>query len=219
MLSATNTIVLDLDGPLLDGMFRHYRCYSDILADLGRQPVPVDIYWKMKRDRVSRRTLLELTDSLPFYDDFLGMWLQRIELKEYLSLDRIQNGVKDILAAWKDDKKRLILATMRNHSENLFWQLNSFGLAGYFDEVVVIGSSGKGKASEVAPFLAKTDLKQALWIGDTEMDVVAAKELGMKICALKCGLRNEAYLSSLSPDFLEDDIYSFYESWKEDHAG
>ena len=46
-------------------------------------------------------------------------------------------------------------------------------------------------------------------MGDTEMDIHAARELGVKVCALTCGIRSKEYLASLSPDLLEIDLSSF----------
>jgi len=208
-----STLVLDLDGPLLDGMQRHYCCYSDILEEHGYRPLSVERYWEMKRNRVDRRELLECSDALSLYDKFLETWIERIETRKYLELDKVQNNVNTILSNWKGSRLRLLLATMRNNTSNLIWQLNMLDLRRFFDDVVVVGSgkNGAGKASEVKPKLMGLSLDSIVWVGDTEIDVAAARKLGVRVCVLTCGLRAKKYLASLSPDYIEADLYCFAE--------
>jgi phosphoglycolate phosphatase-like HAD superfamily hydrolase len=90
------------------------------------------------------------------------------------------------------------------------WQLESIGLHAWFDHIIVVDSTDPGfdKASEVHPYLKNRILERTLWIGDTEVDVDAARRLGVKICAVSCGLRTTDYLASLKPDFLFSDVDS-----------
>ena len=208
---AIKTIVLDLDGPLLDGMRRHYQCYSDILIEHGFKPIPIGQYWEMKRNRVDRRQLLSLSSATEMYNEFSALWIERIESREYLLLDRLQNHAVDILGGWKKSGMRLFLVTMRNKPVSLYWQLGELGIAHFFDEVVVVEScrAGASKSANIRPLLNNSRLEEVIWIGDTEADIHAARELGVKVCALTCGLRTEEYLASLSPDMLEEDLNSF----------
>jgi phosphoglycolate phosphatase len=206
-------LVLDLDGPLLDGMRRHHRCYSDILQQRKFQPVPIELYWEMKRNRVSRRVLLEYSNALSLYDEFLDAWINRIETREYLALDRLQHNVTNVLLGWKQRELRLLLATMRNNSRNLAWQLDMLNLSRFFDDVVVVGSGhdGANKAPEVKARMMGQRTDRVVWVGDTEVDVAAARQLGVRVCALTCGLRTKEYLVSLSPDYIETDLQSLAE--------
>lgn len=208
-----STLVLDLDGPLLDGMQRHYSCYSDILQEHKFRPIPVELYWEMKRNRVNRKVLLECSNALSFYDEFFETWISRIEKREYLELDRLQHNVTNILLNWKERELRLLLATMRNNPRNLAWQLDMLNLRRFFDDVVVVGSEhgGANKAFAVNAKLIGQRVDRVVWVGDTEVDVAAARELGVKVCALTCGLRTKEYLVSLSPDYIETDLQSFAE--------
>jgi phosphoglycolate phosphatase-like HAD superfamily hydrolase len=210
-MTVIRTIVLDLDGPLLDGRQRHYYCYSQILKARGFEPVPLQLYWEKKRNRGNRRDILALSNAAGIYDEFLSAWISRIEDKDCLALDRLQNRVVEILVGWKYARIKLLLATMRNNTANLHWQLGQLGIAQLFDQIVVVGSSqsGANKSSEIEPFLENDNLDQVVWVGDTEMDIHAARELGVKICAVTCGLRTEEYLASLSPDMLEADLAAF----------
>lgn len=204
------TIIMDLDGPILDGKERHYRCYSDILIENGFIPMPVDEYWQMKRMRLDRHQQLGVSGADGIYDKFFKSWLCRIEEREYLGLDRLQPGVIKKLKEWKCSDINIILATMRNNKDTLFWQLDLLSLLPLFDHVIVTGSvdGEAGKANAVKSYLKQGDMNSYLWIGDTEADINSARMLGIKVCAVGCGIRTTDYLASLAPDFLAPDVNS-----------
>jgi phosphoglycolate phosphatase len=208
-----NTVILDLDGPILDGVDRHYSCYSDILKERGFAPVPLDIYWDMKRRGINRRELLQRSDAAGFYDEFLQAWLQRIEQKNYLELDRLQFKVPEILESWQRSGLKTLLVTLRSNTENVLWQLDYFGIRRLFTEVIVVNgrSADANKAVAISRHLGAGDLNTAVWVGDTEIDITAAKEVGVKVCAVTCGLRTAEYLAPLQPDMLEPNLYAFFQ--------
>lgn len=205
-----NTIILDLDGPILDGKLRHYQCYSEILTESGFAPLTADEYWNMKRRKLDRHQQLAASGADGIYQQFLQSWLQRIEDKSYLALDRLQPGVLEKLQEWKSYGIGLILVTMRNKESNLRWQLGSVGLLPLLDKVVAVGTDGDEscKADAARPYVEQSDRASILWIGDTEADINAARLLGIKVCVVGCGLRTMEYLTSLKPDFLVSDLKS-----------
>ena len=207
-----NTIIVDLDGPLLEGKQKHYQCYVDILQEFNFIPVSMELYWSLKRQRVDRVTLLQKSGAADIYDLFLQKWLMKIETLPYLSFDNLQPAVLEILAGWQQLGVRLLLATMRNNSNNLFWQLEQLSLLPFFDEVIIVGNldGNTSKANAVKPFLQKSELTQCLWIGDTEVDLHSANELRIETVLLGCGLRTEEYLQSLQPNYLFATLQDVY---------
>lgn len=204
----SKTILLDLDGPLLDGMLRHYRCYVDILTAHGSKYLAMDVYWKMKRNRTSRRDQLMATNSHSLYDVFLSEWIENIEAPKYLALDIVQNGAHEILNTWNKLGFKIILITMRNDRAALMQQLETTGLLEYFTDILVSShvDGGIGKARQVLHHYPEVKQEPCLWIGDTEADVEAARYLSCAVCLLTCGLRTEAYLQSLGPELLFNHI-------------
>ena len=202
------TVLLDLDGPLLDGKYRHFKCYQDILVQYGFEPMPIEAYWQMKRERQDRHKQLAVSGAGSIYPEFLEYWMQHIEEKDYLVLDQLQPKALAVLEAWKSKKIEVILVTMRNEKDNLISQLDSVGLLPFLDHVVAVGTSKgvKGKASAASEFIDLNDKESVLWVGDTETDIWAARELGVKVCAVECGLRSSEYLVSLGPDYLVSDL-------------
>ncbi len=202
------TIILDLDGPLLDGRQRHYQCYRGILEENGFSPIGIESYWRSKRERVDRRHLLALSGADALYDIFLQRWQERIEQPEFLALDRLQSGVLQKLDQWRNEGRRLILATLRHNPHGLHAQLEQLQLAPRFAHVVPCAHAGgaEGKAEQVRSVVGASRAEACLWIGDTEIDVAAARALGCPIWALECGLRTKEFLASLAPDFLSAEL-------------
>lgn len=204
------TLILDLDGPILNGRLRHYACYRRILKTHGYVPVGLEDYWRMKRTRAGRREQLAASGAGALDEEFSRAWLDQIELPELLALDRLQPGVSAKLRGWQESGIRLILATMRRYPERLEGQLVSLRIRAYFEHVVACehSSGGVGKARKVHETVGGLDPERCLWVGDTEADVEAARAFGCPVWAVAEGLRTWSYLASLSPDFLGPDLRS-----------
>lgn len=215
---STRHIFLDLDGPLLDGKDRHYRCYTIILERYGYRPIPIDEYWEKKRNLLNRRDLLELSGAADIYDDFLADWLSIIETPDMLALDKVQDGALECLHKWKAQGIALTLVTLRKNILGLEAQLDASGLRSYLDAVFACdhADGGEGKAAAVRSLcLDGLSIPNALWVGDTEADWTAARLLGCAVILVSNGLRGESHLNSLKGAFvissireLEDLIYA-----------
>jgi len=201
-------IILDLDGPVLDGKYRHYQCYKDILDSHGYKPVSIDVYWDMKRKRNPRSELLAISGAESIYNIFLEEWLEKIEKSECLLLDKLQCGALEQLQRWRDCGLKMTLATMRNNYITLTQQLDDIGLISYFDDIAVCSHATGGLAKAKQVLIDVRGLKPAscLWVGDTEVDFEAAKTLGCPVWLLSCGVRSESYLRSLQPEFVSNKL-------------
>jgi phosphoglycolate phosphatase len=203
-LISKKLVILDLDGPILDGKLRHHKCYSDIISAYGYTPLSIETYWAMKRSRKSRREQLSCSGADGIYNLFLDEWLMRIESPEYLKLDRIQDGALAQITAWSKAGIRVVVSTMRSSRTQLLSQLESTGLLPYLDAVVDSRHSngGCGKGGDLLREIPDIDPTTSLWVGDTEVDFEAARHISCPICLLSCGLRTKKYLGSLNPEFL-----------------
>ena len=210
-MTKVDRVFLDLDGPLLDGKTRHYRCYQSILESFGLKPVDIDDYWESKRALVSRKELLFASGAQGIYEEYLAAWLNLIETPAMLALDKVQDGAIECLRAWKSQGAELLLVTMRKDKVALERQLESTGLRQFLDAVLVCdhAEGGEGKAHAVCNYFQTEFITdKSLWIGDTEADWVAAKTLGCPVVLLSNGLRNDAYLRSLESAIVMPSIAS-----------
>jgi len=205
------TIFFDLDDTLISTSERHYRIYKDILRDYGIQNIlSKEDFWNYKR--MGRKTveLLAKNSSEEFIQKFMDEWLKRIENKNYLKYDNLLSESLIILSGLKN-KADLMLVTLRNNRENLFWELNNLGLVNYFKEILVDSPVKlKNKMTLVKDYTEK-QLKENKFIivGDTEADILTGKELGMLTVAVAYGIRSKEFLEKLKPDFCLNSLSEF----------
>ena len=183
----------DLDGPILDGKYKHYNCYKDIILKGRGTPMPIDKYWDSKRNKISRKEILKISRYEDSYENFLSQWTSNIESTEYLIYDTLKPGIVEALNELKEITQKIILITRRHNRDNLIRQLNRMSIFNCFNEIIN------------CPFensITKYDLlkhfkyKNAIFIGDTEDDMESAKMLGIKSIAITNGLRDKRYLSA-----------------------
>lgn len=200
-------IILDLDGTILEGKLRHYQCYYDILSQLQKKTLPLTTYWQLKRRGYKLPQILQLTQADDQVNTFSQYWLENIEAKKYLQLDELFPEVMTILQQWRQQGIKILLTTLRKNSENLYWQLDYLKIVSLFDQVIVAASATE-KAMGAKKFITP-DEAQSLWIGDTEVDYQAAKQLNVPVCLVSSGLREQEFLQALQPQFLADNIAAF----------
>ncbi|MDO5572629.1 MAG: HAD hydrolase-like protein [bacterium] len=182
-----DNVFIDLDGPILEGKERHYACYKDIVTEMNGVVIPLEKYWNLKRQRKNHYILQELSQLGNSTDLFMNCWLTRIEEKKYLQLDELKPHIKEALEKIRLFADRVVLVTMRQNKENLFWQLESLGLLPFFDEILVCEGTDKySKAETIKKYCREINL----FVGDTEVDVFTADTLNIDFVGINNGLRN-----------------------------
>lgn len=178
-------IFCDLDGPILDGKMRHYRCYSDILEKYEKIPMACDDYWNAKRKGTKLKGILEKSD---FYDTelFMKEWIARIEEIHYLKYDVLKPNLVTALSYLKKRANKLCLLTLRKNYDNLIWELQDKKIISCFDQILHHEISGKNAKCEI---LDKIYYDKALLIGDTELDIYTAETMNCDFIGIINGLR------------------------------
>jgi len=187
------TIFIDLDGPILDGKYKHYKCYADIINKYGGKPIDIESYWNMKRSKIKRTILLEMSNFQSDYSTFYEEWLENIEKVQYLELDVIKPFAKETLNQWKKVVNNIILVTMRQNRENLIYQLGKLNILNVFNEIITCSPLITNSKYEA---LKGKDFGNAVFIGDTEEDMNTAKALNITSIAVTNGLRQKEFLSA-----------------------
>lgn len=198
------TIVIDLDGPILDGRLKHYRCYAEIAQSLGVTPLTIETYWEAKRSGKSAREQLEMSGGAGKAEEFASRWIAEIESRPRLELDAVQPGAVEVLGNWHPQGKVVALTTMRRDLDNLEWQLARLDLRRWFTHVIPVSSGSKHDAVKRSPL--RIEPADSVWIGDTEADILSAQAMSIPVYAVTCGLRNPEFLAKLHPDFQVADL-------------
>lgn len=186
-------IFLDLDGPLLEGKYRHYKCYEDIIKKYGGDILDIDTYWELKRNKVTRDVVLEKSNFKESYNVFFDAWMKNIEDKKYLKLDILKPNVIEILRQWKNISNSIVLVTMRQNRAFLIEQLKDLGVYNLLDEIIDCPPQRKNTKYEA---LKHKNFKTAIFIGDTEEDIETAKMLNIKSIGIISGLRKKEFLDA-----------------------
>lgn len=193
----------DFDGPILDVSDKFYQTYYDILTTNGFSTLDKFHYWELKRNRTPEKDIQLLTGAA--IQNFGELRRSVIETDRYQQLDKLQPAVREVLDAAKS-RGKIYLVTLRHSHENVLKQLNRFGILSFFDEVL---SSGE----DITPkWLIKHQLlmnyfkgeipEKSIFVGDTETDILAGKEIKSKTIAVLNGMRNLEKLKQLEPDFI-----------------
>lgn len=188
------SVILDLDGTLLDTSNRHYCVYKLIAKAFKIRQMTFETYWNLRRKGLSNKDILiqsGIRDEV--LKDAELIWLGEIESLRMLKLDSIFYGVLEWLQKF-NQKFDFILVTLRSNSENLKTQLSWLGIDNYFKQVLSVPhqtSSAKAKALEVQ---ANVKQKIVSWIGDSEVDMQAASLLNIKPIGVTSGMRPKEML-------------------------
>lgn len=201
-----SVIYFDLDGPLLDVAEKYYRTYSDIVSASGYVPIDKFLYWELKRNRTPEKEILELSGAGRITNIYKAKRKSCIETDLYIEMDTLQPCVDVVLKSLSEKGFRINLVTLRTSSEQLHKQLKSLGIFHFFENIL---SSG----AETTPrWKIKYDLitekgnghpfKEAIFVGDTETDIIAANELGLCSVGVLNGIRNFQLIKDAQPQFI-----------------
>ncbi len=198
------TAFLDLDGPLLDVSTRHYRVYADLCAHLGGTPLAHAEFWSAKRSKTPDAEILRRSGLSDSVAEYRASKLTRIEDPDYLRLDRLQAGAGDMLVRLAE-RYRVVLVTLRQRRDALQAELEALGIGRHFADVLS-APAGAAEGWEVKCALVRkagiTPEPRDFFAGDTETDIIAGKALGVSTVAVCDGIRNESFLTALSPDWI-----------------
>lgn len=206
------TLLFDLDGTLLDVRRRHFDVYAQILRELDRSALPEADYWQRRR---SGEGTFDVVADLPTADltRFRAAWLERIECRHYLALDRPYPCVWNALAGLGREH-RLVLVTLRRDPHVLAWQVSQTRLAPFFSEVISPAGRVTSRKSDLLPNWYP--MGQAWVIGDSEADIELASDLGALCLCLTEGVRSSDYLRERGARLLASSIAELPELLTED---
>lgn len=207
------TTFFDLDGPILDVSEKYYRSYSYILTQDGYDPIDKYLYWELKRNRTPEKEI-HLLSGAEGIVDYKQRRINIIEKDEYLAYDVIQKGAIESLRMAKT-RGQVILVTLRSSKKQLFRQLTSLKLTDFFDDILISGDETdprwKIKYNLVVDKFGAIN-SEFLFIGDTETDILAGKNLGCdKTIGVLNGIRNIILLKEVSPDIIITGIHKLNE--------
>ncbi|WP_162523566.1 HAD-IA family hydrolase [Calorimonas adulescens] len=151
---------------------------------------------------------MPLTDMMAFYDKDRTEEMVKY-YREYFSIyqDLLVKpfpGVVDTIKRLKQLKIKTAIVSSRTR-RGIEHGINLFGLADSIDLVIGVEDTQNSKPHP-DPVLKAIDMfgiegKQAIMVGDSPHDIIAAKKAGIKACAVQWSLFGIEKLNDLNPDF------------------
>ena len=211
-----DTVVLDVDGTLLDSNYHHTIAWSRAFEAAG-VTVPL---WRIHRhigmggdrlvpavagDEVEERSGEEIRDR----------WKK--EYDELIDRTRLFEGARDLLAALKDAGVRVALASssIPEHAEHAFELLDAERLT---DTATTADDAEESKPHPelVDEALERVGSSRACMVGDSVWDVEAAKRAGVPAYGVLAGGYGRAELEAAGAVAVYDDpadLLAQLESW------
>jgi phosphoglycolate phosphatase-like HAD superfamily hydrolase len=198
-------IFFDLDGTLIDPKKRYCAIYKQLCNELKIKALKCDIYWEMKRNKVSEYEIFQKTN--PELNDISNILKKRILMLEddtFLKLDILHHNAVDFLELIYK-KYTLVMVTFRRNRPNLESQLKRLGIIQYFDKILSLAPSLEIKyMNKVNIILDNYNILEGFYFGDTEVDLLAGRYLKIKTVSFNFGIRHEKYLNKCEPNFSID---------------
>ena len=209
-------LITDFDGPIMDVSHRYYCVYLDCLQQTkfpGQQIKQLSLaeFWQLKRARVPEVKIglisgLDQEQALQFAQRRRMI----VHSLPYLKHDRVIPGVVATLERLQKLGIDLVVMTMRRETE-LAAAFEKYDLAKFFpsDRRYCLPNDYKKNTDTEDKLVlmdkALTELPPAadIWmIGDTEADLVAAKNHGVRVIGVLSGIRDFDRLEHYQPDFI-----------------
>jgi phosphoglycolate phosphatase len=191
-------IIFDLDGTLICSKLRLFSLFNEIVPE---STLTFEQYWDLKFQRKTNKDIV--VEKFNFdsvrAQEFIVVWMEKIEDVSYLDLDTPISGVHELL----DDLKsrcNLYVCTARQFKEKARNQLFKLDMLKYFKDVLVTEQRST-KSELIGKFVPDLHSSDFL-VGDTGSDVVQGKELGIKTIAVLSGFMSESSLLTYDPDMI-----------------
>ena len=191
-------LIFDLDGTLIDTREEILETFSQAFENLG---LKLD---KEELDKYVGLPLKELLEALlGKYDRRVEEEIRKIYYSERPRKIKIFPGMEEIIRS--NGFKKAILTSKRRRAA--FYDLEYVGIQQYFH--IIIGADDlkrkkpDGEGIRKIMSIVRCEYPERVYmIGDTEMDILAAKNAGVKSVAVTWGFRDEEILRKYEPDYI-----------------
>jgi phosphoglycolate phosphatase-like HAD superfamily hydrolase len=212
--------ITDFDGPIIDVSERYYQVYQLCLEKSRNQDQAVKQlskaeFWKLKRSRVPEKQIAILSGlNEEQAQTFAQMRRQTVHTKPYFDYDSLAPGAVAALEKVQQAGVDLAVMTMRRVQE-LEYAFNRHDLGRFFPEnrcYCLSDDYVKTRDIDDKPLLMERALAELpaagdTWmVGDTEADIITAKNHGVKVMAVLCGIRDRTQLELYQPDLIVKDL-------------
>jgi phosphoglycolate phosphatase len=215
-LASVRALIFDLDGTLIDSKKDLAFSVNATLEHLGKPLLPHEQIFGYVGNGAPRLIEQALGLGATTEECRLGLeYFLAYYWKHMLDYTVTYPGVREALAALEDMPMAVLTNKPVRFSQNI---LEGLGLAGYFKYVYGGNSFATKKPHPEGMAVLLRDFqvasKEAMLVGDSEVDVQTARNAGTWVCGVTYGLGAER-LAANPPDILVDSLVELAERLKE----
>ncbi|EFA72608.1 HAD family hydrolase [Cylindrospermopsis raciborskii] len=213
-------LITDFDGPIMDVSERYYQVY---LLCLQKTKYPSQVthkltkeeFWQFKRSHTPEKQIAFQSGlDAEQAQEFAKIRKETVHTEPYFDYDVMVPGALEALVKVKEAGIDLVVMTMRRVRE-LNYAFDKFNLDKFFPEDrryclsndYVKTRDIEDKALLMAKAIKELPPATQVWmVGDTEVDITAAKKHGVKMIGVESGIRDRTQLELYQPDFILEDL-------------
>lgn len=201
-------ILIDLDGTIVDSRQAYLEAVKTALSAVGKKTVDIKVVTEIPKrieQNLPINDLLEGIDTTKFLETYFKAWYQASAEKT-----RPMPNINETLNKLAQ-KAKLALITMRHVPRiNIIKQLETFGLAKYFQIVVTGMDVERQKPSPEGLLKCAKELHvrkgECIVVGDSILDIRLGKGVGAKTVAVLSGIYSFNELENEEPDLILEDL-------------
>lgn len=178
---------IDFDGTIVDNKNRLFSFFMDNIPPVYKDVISIEDFWIIKRLGIHEIDWLNLKfNNVVDKIEYDRKKIEHIEDPQYLKLDCLLPDAK-INLRLLNKKYNTILVSRRSKSENLKTEIENIGIVSLFDDIIVVPHNGMPKDEYLKQICAFTN--NDIFVGDTEDDLFAGRNLGIKTYFVLTGIR------------------------------
>jgi len=176
-------VIFDIDGVLLDSFEANLKFYQDLMVEVGHQGRPTReefprLFHMNIWDMIKKLTKLESEEEIR------KIWeLGRTKIPHYRQLLKMPNGAQEVIRILSKDYVIGVVSSRVRRGIEEFFEVSK--LKEYFKAAVAYEDTENHKPHPEPLLLAMKQLnvkpEEAVYVGDVESDIQAAKAAGMKV--------------------------------------
>jgi HAD superfamily hydrolase (TIGR01549 family) len=210
-------VIFDIDGTLVDSFSTLVTVFNQGTHHFNLKPVTFEFLTERFKKNLSLGEILREIAASPVDESVVEKCKKEI-LQRFLEVEaeeiKLFPGVPVLFQKLKDRGMKIGIATGRTSPpENEWTRFKRFGLDRFIDALVTSREVEKRKPAPDAILLCALRLslpvQECLVVGDTEFDVLAAREAGAMAAAVSTGIDDVEFLKKSGPELLFKDIREF----------